>query len=421
MYLDQYPLYQDALKRLEVAARHVKVQDETLKILQMPHRVIQVSIPVRMDSGKIEIFQGYRVQHSLARGPAKGGIRFHPNVNMDELQALAFWMTFKCAAVGLPYGGGKGGIIVDPKKLSQGEIERLSRGFIRLIADFIGPDLDIPAPDVYTNEQVMGWMVDEYSTIKGSWQPAVITGKPIALGGSNGRGVATGKGGYFCLKILEERSRWTPSKQTVAVQGFGNAGQSLAHSLFRDGYPIVAISDSKGGIYCKEGLDIPKLIEWKNSGHSLSDYLKEKGHTLKIEPLSNEALLTLDVQILVPAALEEVITKENAQKIKAPIIIELANGPTTSEADAILYKKGCLLVPDILANSGGVSVSYFEWVQNRSGYYWSEEEVTRKLKELLSDEFQSIYALKEDLNIDMRTATYAHALKRLDVAISIKK
>jgi len=419
VYLKNFPLFKDALKRLDEAAQHVDVSPDTIKILERPQRVFQVSIPVKMDNGELKVFQGYRVQYNMARGPAKGGLRFHPNVNMDELQALSFWMTFKCAAVGVPFGGGKGGIVVNPKELSEGEKERLSRGFIRRIANVIGPDIDIPAPDMYTNPKVMAWMMDEYSIIKGKLVPSVITGKPVSIGGSKGRNTATGKGAYFCVKLLEERHSWSASTKTIAIQGFGNAGQSLARSLYADGYHIVAISDSKGGIFSKEGLEVPAIIDWKNAGKSVVDFPKQmpKASRDKIDFISNEDLITSKVDILIPAALEEVITKDNASKVKAEIIVELANGPITSEADAILNKKEVLVIPDILANAGGVTVSYFEWVQNRMGQYWSEDEVNGKLKWRISEEFHPIYNLKQDRRIDMRTATYAHALQRLDEAI----
>lgn len=406
--------FQDALEYLDQAAKHVSIKEETLLRLQHPHRSLEVSIPVRMDDGSMQIFTGYRVQHSLARGPGKGGIRFHPNVSLDELRALSFWMTFKCAAVGLPFGGAKGGVIVDPKKLSVRELERLSRGYIRQIAEFIGPDLDIPAPDVYTNDTIMAWMMDEYSTIVRKCSPGVITGKPVVLGGSLGRNTATGKGGYFCIKILEEHHQWKAPTQTVAIQGFGNSAQSVAQSLFADGYKIVSISDSKGAIFSSSGLDVPQLIQWKNEGNSVVDFKLTQPH----EYISNEQLLALDVSILIPAALEGVITHHNAGKIKAKVIVELANGPITYQADQALSKKGCLIIPDILANAGGVIVSHLEWVQNRMGTYWSEDDINSRLKKTITEEFTSIYLFKQDLAIDMRTATYAHALIRLDQAMS---
>ena len=415
--MNEFPLFEDALHRMDMAAKYVDVAPETLEIMRSPERIIQVSIPVKMDDGSLKVFQGYRVQHNTLRGPAKGGIRYHPGVSMDELKALSFWMTCKTAAVGLPLGGGKGGIIVNPKELSKGELERLTRGFIRKIADFIGPDQDIPAPDVYTNAQIMAWMMDEYSVIQRKFSPGVITGKPLSIGGSHGRSVATGQGGYYCIKLLEERLEWEISSKTVALQGFGNAAQSAARSLHADGYRIVAVSDSKGGIICEEGLDIPAVIAWKNAGKSVVDF---KGGSHNLKTISNEELLTLDVNILLPAALEEVITKTNASEVIAEVIVELANGPLSSEADNILnQRENVIIIPDILANAGGVVVSYFEWIQNRRGQYWSEEEVLDKLRQVMATEFAPIYNLTQDLGISMRIATYAHALKRIDEAYRV--
>ncbi len=417
---NQFPLFQDALTRLDVAAKHIEVSDKTLELLKTPFRAIQVGIPVHMDDGSLRVFIGYRVQHNTIRGPAKGGIRFHPSVTMDECMALAFWMTCKTAALGVPLGGGKGGVIVNPRELSHGALERLSRGYIRALADVLGPDIDVPAPDIYTNEQIMAWMMDEFSIINRKSSPAVITGKPVALGGCLGRAAATGKGAYFCVKTLDYQLDWGGSgRKSVAIQGFGNAGQSLAKSLYADGYHIVAISDSKGGIYSSRGLDIPRLIEWKNQLRSVVDYPSEGGgpSSQEIELISNEEILELDVGLLVPAALEGVFTKKNAKSVKARTILELANGPTTLEADKILNDRGIHIVPDILSNAGGVVVSYFEWIQNRQGEYWTEDQVNRKLKEKITKELEKIYMLKQRLHVDVRTATYAHALWRLNEAI----
>lgn len=416
---NEYPLFTDALTRLEGAAKCVDVSQTTLEILRTPTRAVQVAIPVKMDSGKVRVFKGYRVQHSMLRGPAKGGLRFHPSVTMDECMALSFWMTCKCAAVGVPFGGGKGGIEVNPKELSAAELQRLSRGYIRALWEILGPDIDIPAPDVYTNEQVMGWMMDEYSMIRGQRIPGVITGKPLAIGGCAGRAAATGQGAYYCVKTLEERLDWGEGKKTVAIQGFGNAGQSLAKSLYADGYHIVAVSDSRGGLFCSTGLDIPRLLEWKNEGNSLGDILngKQRGLSADVEAITNEQILTLKVSLLVPAALENVITKKNAAAVQARTILELANGPTTSEADKILFKNGVHLVPDILSNAGGVVTSYLEWVQNRTAEYWTEDTVNQKLKKRITEELQHIYNLKQKTKTDVRTATYAHSLIRLDEAV----
>lgn len=408
-------IFDEAISRLNEASKYVQVSPNTLLRLQLPERVLYVTIPVQMDDGSIKVFEGYRSQHNTARGPAKGGIRFHPEVSLDEVRALSFWMTCKCAATGLPYGGGKGGIICNPKELSTAELERLSRGYVRQLADFIGPDIDIPAPDVYTTPQIMGWMLDEYSVIHRKKSYAVITGKPIALGGSLGRGSSTGRGGYYCIKLLEKHLGFQAQKDTVSIQGFGNAAQSVAMLLFQDGYKILAVTDSKGGIFKKEGLDIPKMIDWKERGHSLHEMAK-KDPSLKV--ITNEELFATPVTIFIPAALENAITKENAGKIQARAIVELANGPLTSEADDILNKNDVLVVPDILANSGGVIVSYFEWVQNRQGYYWTEADVNNRLQEKITAEFEEVYAFKQINKIDMRKATYAHALKRLDAAMN---
>lgn len=407
-------MYEQALSRLDQAARFASLDQEAVEKLKHPKACLQVSIPVRMDSGRLKIFTGFRVHHNDLRGPTKGGIRFHPQVSLDEVKSLAFWMTIKCAVVGIPYGGGKGGVIVDPKELSRMELERLSRGYIEQIANFIGPDTDIPAPDVYTNPMIMGWMMDEYSKIVRRLSPAVITGKPIPLGGSYGRDDATARGGYYCIKELEKIRNWNPKNIRVAVQGFGNAGQFIADLLFRDGYKIVAISDSKGGIYRPEGFDVPSVIHTKNHSKELQAVYHDGSvsQVVNATRVSNQELLELDVDILIPAALENQITQQNAARIKAPVIVELANGPTTSEADEILHRKNTLVIPDILANAGGVTVSYFEWVQNKSGYYWNLETIHQRLQEIMLREFRKVYELMNHHKADMRTAAYIHALNR---------
>ncbi|MEO1009546.1 MAG: Glu/Leu/Phe/Val dehydrogenase [Planctomycetota bacterium] len=397
-----------ALPRLEEAASHSRAHPETVARLRQAELFTEVAIPVRKDDGSLEVFTGYRCRYNTVRGPAKGGIRFHPDVDAGEVRALAFWMTFKCATVGIPLGGGKGGVIVDPKKLSQAELERLSRGFVRGLADVIGPDIDVPAPDVYTNPTTMAWMMDEYNTIKRGHFPGVITGKPVPRGGSVGRGDATARGGYYILKDLEEKRGWTPEDVTVAIQGFGNAGQHFATLAGNDGYRIVAVSDSRGGIHAKDGLDVQSTIQTKLDSGRLPD---------AGESISNEDLLELDVDVLVPAALENVITKDNAGRVRAGTLIELANGPLTGDADKILHKAGSLVVPDILANAGGVTVSYFEWTQNQSGYYWTEDTVHERLREIMVREFNAVYDLAEDKDLPMRTACYVHALDRLAEAM----
>jgi glutamate dehydrogenase (NADP+) len=412
-------IFEDAVGRLDLAAKYVQVDAEALEKLKFPRAMLQVSIPVRMDDGSLRIFEGYRVRHDATRGPTKGGIRFHPQVNLDEVKALAFWMTCKCAVMGIPYGGAKGGVVVNPKELSHLELERLSRGFVRQVADFIGPETDIPAPDVYTNERIMGWMMDEYSKIVRRRTPDVITGKPIPLGGSQGRDDATGRGAYHCIKELEKRRGWSPAKIRVAVQGFGNAGQHVARLLHADGYRIVAVSDSRGGVYRPEGFDVPSLIQVKNETRELKAVYCEGSvcEAVEAEAVTNEELLELDVDVLIPAALENQITMGNAERVRARVIVEVANGPTTSDADAVLAAAGRLVVPDILANAGGVTVSYFEWVQNRQGMYWTRDEVAARLAEIMVREFNAVFEHMEAYEIDMRTAAYVHALQRISEAV----
>lgn len=418
-------LFYAALGRLKLASRYCAIDPETLERLSHPMATLQVSIPVRMDDGSLRIFQGYRVRYNDILGPTKGGLRFHPQVDLSEVNALAFWMTCKCAVVGIPFGGAKGGITVNPKDLSKLELERLSRGFVQQMSGFIGPETDIPAPDVYTNPTIMGWMVDEYSRIHRRKVPAMITGKPIPLGGSLGREEATGRGAYHCLKEIEKRNDWNPSEIRVAIQGFGNAGQNIARLLYQDGYQIVAISDSKGGAYREQGLEIPRIIEEKNRHHSLSEvYCKcsvSKCSSCENEGTShitNEELLELEVDVLVPAALENQLTKDNAAQIKAQIILEVANGPTSPEADEILNERGTMIIPDILANAGGVTVSYFEWVQNRSGDTWPLEQVRARLADRMTQSFSVVHEKMQENGISMRTAAYVHALERINEAVN---
>lgn len=405
--------FQNALKQLQNAAEKFEVDREVLERLRMPDRLLQVAIPVRMDDGKVKVFEGYRVQYNASRGPYKGGIRFHPQADTAEVKALAFWMTFKCAVVGIPFGGAKGGVRVDPKQLSEGELERLSRGFARHLAQFIGPDLDIPAPDVYTTPQIMAWIMDEYSKIHGSHQPAVITGKPVAVGGSRGRDIATAQGGFYVLKSLAAKMRLPARKTRVVIQGFGNAGAVMARLLSGAGYKVVGVSDSKGGIYDPEGLPYGPVAEHK---HRTGTVQKFKG----ARNLSNEKLLELPCDVLIPAALENQITEKNAGRIKARAVLELANGPTTPEADQKLFKKKITVVPDILANAGGVTVSYFEWVQNRQGYYWTEAEVLQKLQPIMDDAFKQVWSRHEKYKVDMRTGAYILALERIAEAMKLR-
>ena len=413
-------IFEDAIRRLDRAFQYAEIDQEAVQRLKHPKQILEVSIPVRMDDGSLRVFTGFRVRHDDTRGPTKGGIRYHPDVNLAEVKALAFWMTFKCAVAGLPYGGGKGGVIVNPKELSRMELERLTRGFVEQIADFIGPETDVPAPDVYTNAMIMGWMMDEYSKIHRRRTPAVVTGKPIPLGGSLGRDDATGRGAYHCIKELEQKRGWKPEEIRVAVQGFGNAGQHVARLLQADGYRVLAVSDSRGGIYKSDGFDIPSLIHVKNESRKLAAVYCEESvcEVVEADTITNEQLLELDVDLLIPAALENQITKENADRIQAPVIVEVANGPITGDADQILNEKAKLVVPDILANAGGVTVSYFEWVQNKGGYYWTVDEVHSRLHEIMSREFNAVYDFMEQKEIDMRTAAYAIALNRIGEAIA---
>ncbi|UBF28464.1 Glu/Leu/Phe/Val dehydrogenase [Kovacikia minuta CCNUW1] len=415
-------LLSDAGQRLEQALKYTSISEDAVESLKFPQTSLTVSIPVRMDDGSLKVFQGYRVRYDDTRGPGKGGVRYHPSVTLDEVQSLAFWMTFKCAALSLPFGGAKGGITVNPKELSRMELERLSRGYIDAIADFIGPDVDILAPDVYTNAMIMGWMMDQYSIIKRQICPAVVTGKPITMGGSLGRETATAMGAFYVIQAMMPKFDQIPEVTTVAVQGFGNAGAILAELLFRAGYKVVAVSDSQGGIYSKHGLDIPNIRQFKDSSRRIQALYCDDTvcHTAAETVVSNEELLALDVDVLVPAALENQITEANAANVRAKMVFEVANGPITSAADKILDEKGIYVFPDILVNAGGVTVSYFEWVQNRSGLYWMLDEINQRLKFKMVEEAERIWAIARDLSIPMRTAAYVHALSRLGEAISAK-
>jgi len=406
--------WQVALSQLDRVAKKMNLDPNVLEVLSHPKRELHVSIPIRMDDGKIKTFKGYRVQHNLGRGPAKGGIRYHPDVSIDEVKALAMWMTWKCAVVGIPYGGAKGGVICNPKELSQGELERITRRFTSEISVIIGPEKDIPAPDVYTNPQTMAWIMDTYSMIKGYSVPGVVTGKPIEIGGSYGRNEATARGCMFTIQKAAEELGWGCLKgKTVAVQGFGNAGSIAARLLEGEGCKVVAVTDSKGGIYNEAGLDIKSVIKHKEETGSVTGFKNSK-------PMPNEEVLTLAVDVLVPAALENVITRENAAKVKAKIVAEAANGPTTPEADDILFKNGVMVIPDILANAGGVTVSYFEWVQDLQAHFWTEEEVNNRLKQIMYRSFADVLNIHKEYKCDMRTAAYILAVGRVAKAINLR-
>jgi glutamate dehydrogenase (NADP+) len=400
-----------ALTRLDEAARHLALDADVLEKLKYPRETTKVRLMIRMDDGSRKSFMAWRCRYDDTRGPTKGGIRFHPGSTMEEVETLAFWMTFKCAVMNLPYGGGKGAVQVDPHTLSKAELERLSRAYVQAFSKIIGPDRDIPAPDVYTNSMIMGWMADEYASIVGEATPAVITGKPIALGGSLGRDDATARGGYYLVQRLARQLGLEPGSR-VAIQGFGNAGQHIARLLAADGYRIVAVSDSKGAIHCPSGLDIGKLLAAKGQGS-----VTRLAGTVGISALSADDLVSVDCDLLVPAALEDMIHEGNAAGVKARVVLELANGPVTPEADEILKARNVVVLPDILANAGGVTVSYFEWVQNRQGYYWPVEDVHARLKAMMEREGDAIWALARDKGITLRSAAYVHALSRLAGAI----
>ena len=406
-------IFEMAKKPLEKASQVINLDGNTSKLLAQPERTLEVNIPVRMDDGRIEVFTGYRAQHSTVLGPAKGGIRFHQNVTMDEVKTLSFWMTFKCAILNLPYGGGKGGITVDPRQLSRCELESLSRGYIQRIAPIVGEYADIPAPDVNTDSRIMGWMMDEYSKLCGQNVPGVITGKPKTIGGSAGRGSATGRGVMLCTREAFKKLRMKLNDTTVAVQGFGNVGNFSAKLLYDQKAKIVALSDVNGAIYNEKGLNPYEVEKYVQLTGSLVGY-PDAGE------LDNKSLLELPVTVLIPAALEGQITAANADRIKARIIAEGANGPTTPEADAILFKKGTMIIPDILANAGGVTVSYFEWVQNLYRYFWTEKEVHARMEEMMVDAFDKVYTTAQLHGTDLRVAAYIVALERLAEAMKLR-
>ncbi|MEH6579576.1 MAG: Glu/Leu/Phe/Val dehydrogenase [Amphritea sp.] len=412
-------VFQDALTRIKELCTDAGVKPDVAESLLHPDATLEASLPVRMDDGAIRYFRGFRCRYNDVLGPTKGGIRYHPQVTREEMQALSLWMTIKCAVVGLPFGGAKGGVVVQPKELSSMELERLSRAYMRAMADFVGPDIDIPAPDVYTNSMVMGWMADEYEAIKRLRAPAVITGKPIPLGGSQGREEATGRGAYLCIRELAARKQWQPKKIRVAIQGFGNAAYHVARLLQQEGYIIVAISDSRGGIHSEKGFNISSLWEEKQKTKKMRAVYCEQSVCQLVEhvEITNDELLALDVDLLIPAALEGVIGLHNVDSIRAKTIVEIANGPIRSEAEPALLERGVTIVPDVLANAGGVTVSYFEWVQNRSGYPWSLSKVRRRLEKVMTKAFEDTFAIAENEGRTLRNAAYVLALRRIGDAV----
>jgi len=405
-------LLNHALVRLDEASAHLTIDADVIEKLKYARETTKVRLMIRMDDGSRKSFLAWRCRYDDTRGPTKGGIRYHPDASEDEVEMLAFWMTFKCAVMNLPYGGGKGAVQVDPRTLSKAELERLSRAYIQAFSRILGPNRDIPAPDVYTNSMIMGWMADEYAQIVGSAEPGVITGKPISLGGSLGRGDATARGGYYLVRHLAKELGLNGSMR-VAVQGFGNAGQHIARLLASDGHKIVAVSDSEGAVQAKGGLDLDSLFAAKQEGHSVATTVGQAGHDF----LSGDQLVGVDCDLLVPAALENMIHEANADTVKARLVLELANGPVTATADAILGKKGVVVLPDILANAGGVTVSYFEWVQNRQGFYWAVEEIHDRLRAIMEREGRAVWNVAQEKGLSVRTAAYVHALSRLAEAI----
>lgn len=390
------------IKAAEVLGLSASAQSQILE----PKRFIEVSIPLEMDDGSVQVFKGYRSQFNDARGPFKGGVRFHTEVSPNEVKALSAWMTWKTAVLDLPLGGGKGGIVVDPKKLSRMELERLSRGYVRAMWRYLGPNIDVPAPDVYTDAQIMSWMLDEYETITGEKMPGMITGKPLSLGGSKGRDTATAQGGVYVLEEVCRQLSIPKEKTKVAIQGFGNAGATMAHLLYKDGMKVVAVSDSKGGIYDSNGLNVPELIQHKQKTGKVSGFPSEK-------EIGSSEVLTIEADVLVPAGLGGVIDAKIAEKIQSKVVLELANGPVLPEGEEVLFKNKVLIVPDILANAGGVTVSYLEQVQNSYNFYWRADKIQKFLSERMKTAFKDSWQAKEEYKTDFRTAVYTVALKRV--------
>lgn len=413
--------FENTLKLIDKAADIMNLNPSAKTILSHPDRIIQVSIPVRMDDENVEVFTGFRVQHCNLPGPYKGGIRYHQDVNMEEVKALATLMTFKCSVVGIPLGGGKGGVIINPKTLSKGELERLTRGYTDAIAPFVGPEIDVPAPDVNTDGQIMAWIADEYSKVKGKNLPGVVTGKPLAYGGSLGRDKATAQGGYYVLDEIMKEKGWKAQNTRVVIQGFGNAGSHAAEILDKAGFKVIAVSDSKGGIHCEDGIHVTNALSCKFEKGSVQECQDVSMTTGKqCERVTNEDLLALDCDILVLSALENQVTSHNAEMIKAKLILELANGPTTTEADEILQKRGVIVVPDILANAGGVTVSYFELVQNQSNYYWTAEEVESRLKTVMVNAWKRVNEMHTKYDTTYRMGAFISSFDRLAEIMKVR-
>ena len=404
-----------AKKQIDIVAEEMGLDPNVTKYLKRVERSLIVTIPIVMDDGRLEIFEGYRVHHSTVRGPGKGGMRYSPEVTLDEVKALATWMTWKCSLLNLPLGGAKGGVCVNPRDLSKGELERLTRRYTSEIINIIGPDIDIPAPDVNTNAQVMAWMMDTYSMNKGRTIPGVVTGKPIEIGGSVGRDSATGMGLYYVLNAMCEKLNIDLKSQSIVIQGFGNVGGWIARILFENGCKILAVSDISGGLYCPDGLEIKKLLEWTQQGKYLKDY-----NDKRYELITNEELITSECDVLIPAALENQITRNNAKHIKCKIVLEGANGPTTPKADKILFDNGIHVIPDILANAGGVCVSYFEYVQDIRAYFWDLDRINKELKKIILGAFEEVYKVLKERNIPLRTAAYIIAVERIAKAIELR-
>jgi glutamate dehydrogenase (NAD(P)+) len=405
--------FEIAQRQFDAAAERLGLDDGMRQVLRNPKRQLVVSVPTLMDDGSVKVFEGYRVQHNIARGPAKGGIRYHPKVNLDEVKALAFWMTWKCATVGIPYGGAKGGVACDPKKLSRGELERMTRRYASEIAILIGPDRDIPAPDVYTDAQTMAWIMDTYSMTVGHSALGVVTGKPVELGGSIGRNEATARGAVFCIREACQSLRKPLKGATVAVQGFGNAGGIAARLLHDEGAKVIAVGDSKGGAYLSRGLDPRQVLLHKQQTGSVVGF---KG----AERITNEELLEIKCDILVPAALENQITLRNASRLRTRILAEAANGPTTPGADRVLQDRGVFVIPDVLCNAGGVTVSYFEWAQNLQGFFWDELEVVKQLERFMKRAFHEVHETAKRHKVDMRTAAYILSVARVAEATRVR-